>query len=136
RANVFENPTMPAFAAAYAERPASPLKPMSGGDIHNRPALLILHYTGDCPAAEKGGGQIDIDNGLPVFQGKIFDFVTMQAATGDVDEDIDTAMIRDDSLKSLLYIRFPGYIQGDEHCLFATRPNFGRDLFPAFFIYI
>ena len=34
----------------------------------------------------------------------------MQAAAGNVDEDIDAAVIRDDFLKSFLHVGFPGHI--------------------------
>ena len=60
----------------------------------------------------------------------------MQATTGNIDEDIDAAVIRDDFLKSSLHIGLPGNIQGDETCLFSPCLDFGGNLFPAIFIYI
>ena len=62
--------------------------------------------------------------------------MSMQATTGDVDEDINGAVIRNDFLKSFLHIGFPSHIQADERRLLALALEFGRDLFPAFFIYI
>src|SRR5262249_35798730 len=111
-------------------------EPDIGRDIHNRAALLTLHDTDNCPTTEKSRGQIEIDHFPPVVQRKLFDLVSMQAPAGDVDEDIDAAVIRDDSLKSFLHVDFLGHIQGDERRLLAVALESVRDLFPAFFSYV
>jgi hypothetical protein len=60
----------------------------------------------------------------------------MQAAAGDVDEDIDAAVIQDDLLKSFFYVGFPGYIQADARRLFASPLDFGCDLFSTVLIHV
>jgi hypothetical protein len=58
----------------------------------------------------------------------------VQAPTGNVDEDIDAAVIRDDFLKGLLNIGFSGHIQSDKPCLSAAFLNFGCDSTAAFLV--
>ena len=62
--------------------------------------------------------------------------MSMQAAAGNVDENIDAAVIRDDFLKGFLHVGFSGHIQADERCLFAAPLDFGCDLFSTFLIYV
>jgi hypothetical protein len=60
----------------------------------------------------------------------------MQAGTGNVDEDIDAAVIRDDFLKSVLHVGFPCHIESHEHRLFAASLDFGCELVSPFLIYV
>ena len=105
-------------------------------EIFNRAAFLTLHQSHNCPAAKKSRGQINVDDCLPVVQRKLFDFVSMQAAAGNIDEDIDAAVIRDDFLKSFLHVGFPGHIKSYERCLFSATADFGCDLLSTLLVYI
>ncbi len=62
--------------------------------------------------------------------------MSMQATTGNIDEDIEPAVIRDDLLKSFLHVGFPGHVESYECCLFAAAPDFGCDLFSTFLVYV
>ena len=64
--------------------------------------------------------------------------MSMKAASGDIDEDIDAAVIGDDFLKSFLHVGFSGHIELYE-CylyLFAASLDFGRELVSPFLIYV
>jgi hypothetical protein len=65
---------------------------------------------------------------------EFFDFVAVQAAAGDVDQDIDAAAIRDYFLKDPLHVGLAGNVKPDERRLFAALLNSGSYALAAFVV--
>jgi hypothetical protein len=85
-------------------------------------------------AAEKSSCQVGIDDGVPVGQREFFSFVPVHAAAGDVDQNVDAAMVRNNFLKAGLYVYFLRHVEANECRLLASALEFGRYLPSTFFI--
>ena len=74
------------------------------------PRFLLFHQPDHGAAAEKRGGEVCVDDGLPVRQGKVFQLVAVQAAACDVDQGIDAAVRGDDFFKGRIDRGFFGQV--------------------------
>jgi hypothetical protein len=66
----------------------------------------MLHYPYDGTTAEKGRCEIRVDHGLPVLEREFLEPVSMHTAAGDVDENVDAAVVGFDLVKSSLHLTF------------------------------